>query len=137
MREVGRVTGSAARPGRAAGRGPGGFSLGGTAGPAPAGATAAVAPAGLGLLALQEGGDRAARDRAARQRAESILNELRGLQRDLLRGTLDPTRLDRVAVLETGEEGADPNLQQAVQAAVLRLRVELARRDRIGGVSVR
>jgi hypothetical protein len=83
---------------------------------------------GLGLLAVQEGGDRAARDRAAGQRAESILQELRDLQHDLLRGGGDTNRLERLAALGQGEEGADPLLRQAVRAIVLRARVELARR---------
>ncbi|MCB4822321.1 flagellar assembly protein FliX [Roseicella aerolata] len=132
MREVGRVAaGSAAQRGRGAYRGAGGFSVGG-GGDAPplaeAAGAAALGPVGLGLLAVQEGGDRAARDRAARQRAESILQELRDLQHELLRGGSDMKRLERLAALGLGEEGADPLLQEAVRAIVLRARVELARR---------
>jgi hypothetical protein len=130
MREVGRVAaGGAARAGRATGRGAGGFTVGQPGDPrtAEAAGTAAASAVGLGLLALQEGGDRAARDQAARRRAESMLQELQELQRDLLRDGPDTTRLERLAALETGEEGADPILRDAVRAIVLRVRVELAR----------
>ena len=73
MREIGRVSaGGAARAGAGRRPGPaGGFTVGRRRGPAAAAAGAAAgaaAPVGLGLLALQEGGDRAARDQAARRR---------------------------------------------------------------------
>ncbi|WP_165838814.1 flagellar assembly protein FliX [Roseicella frigidaeris] len=138
MRGIGGVTaGGAARPGRAGGRGASGFAVGrrgseAAAGPEAAGAALSV---GLGLLALQEEGDAPARDRSAHRRAESILQELQALQRDLLRGDGDPGRLERLAALQSGEEGADPILRQAVQAIVLRARVELARRGWNGSVS--
>jgi Class II flagellar assembly regulator len=131
MREVGRVaTGGQARLGRTGSRGAGSFTVGAAAGAAAeaAAGAAAAGPVGIGLLALQEGGDPVARDRAARQRAESILEELQALQRDLLRDGPDTTRLERLAVLEAGEDGADPILREAVRAIVLRARVELARR---------
>jgi hypothetical protein len=133
MREIGRVSaGGAAGPGRANGRGRPGFTLAppGAAAAAEAGEASAAAPVGLGLLALQEGGDRAARDQAAWRRAESILQELQALQRDLLHDAPDMNRLERLAALETGEAGADPFLRDAVEAIVLRARVELARRSR-------
>jgi hypothetical protein len=131
MREIGRVSaGGAAGPGRASGRGRPGFALNppGTEAAAETGATGAAAPVGLGLLALQEGGDRATRDQAAWRRAESILQELQALQRDLLHDAPDMNRLERLAAFETGEAGADPFLRDAVEAVVLRARVELARR---------
>lgn len=137
MREIGRLTaGGMAGPGRTGGRGRSGFTLNpaGSEAAANAGASGVAAPVGLGLLALQEHGDagareRAARDQAAQRRAESILQELQGLQRDLLRDGVDTKRLERLAALETGEDGSDPFLRDAVQAIVLRARVELARRD--------
>ena len=135
MREIGRVSaGGTAGPGRASGRGRPGFALNPSGGGAATetSATGTAAPVGLGLLALQEGGqeggDRAARDQAAWRRAESILQELQSLQRDLLHDTPDMNRLERLAALETGEAGADPFLRDAVAAIVLRARVELARR---------
>jgi hypothetical protein len=127
MRGIGRVTGGTAAPlGRGGGR-PGGFSVrpdaGGVAGAAAAGG---VAPVGLGMLALQESGTAMERDAAARRRAESLLQEL---QMELLAGrAAEPGRLARLAALETGEDGADPALREAVQAIVLRARVELTRR---------
>ncbi|MDO9711148.1 flagellar assembly protein FliX [Paracraurococcus lichenis] len=129
MRGIGGVTGGPGRIGRRTGRGAAGFAPGeGTEAAAGAAPAAAAGPVGLGLLAVQEAGERAARDRAARARADSILQELRGLQRDLLSGGGDRGRLERLAALEEGEEGADPNLREAVQAVVLRARVELCRR---------
>ncbi|WP_431268161.1 flagellar assembly protein FliX [Dankookia sp. P2] len=135
MREIGRVSaGGTAGPGRAGARGRPGFTLGAARGTPGAGtlaesaAAGAAAPVGLGLLGLQEGGDRAARDQAARDRAESILQELQSLQQDMLRDRSDMNRLQRLAAFETGEDGADPFLRDAVQSVVLRARVGLARR---------
>ncbi|GGC29387.1 hypothetical protein GCM10011504_04530 [Siccirubricoccus deserti] len=138
MRGVGRAGGGAPAGGAVGGavggvrggRTGGGFSLPAAGSGAGAG-VAAVAPAGplgLGLLALQEGGEAARRDAAARQRAESLLEELAGLQLDLLAGGVDPARLERLAALTPGDAGADPELQVVVQGVVLRAHVEIARR---------
>jgi hypothetical protein len=134
MQQVGRiVAGGAARPGRP-GPGKSGFTVGApeTERAADSAAAGTAAPVGLGLLALQEGGqeggDRARRDRAATARAESILQELQTLQRGLLHDAPDMKGLERLAAFETGEDGADPFLRDAVQAIVLRAKVELARR---------
>ncbi len=86
-----------------------------------------VAPASLGLLALQEYGREAERDGAAHRRATDILAELTALQCDMLGGKpLDAARLRRL--VESGEAGADPALQELVQGVVLRAQVELVRR---------
>ncbi|MBX6742012.1 MAG: hypothetical protein IRY87_08190 [Acetobacteraceae bacterium] len=130
MRGVGRVTsGAAAMVGRSGSRA-GGFSVRcGADEVAGSLALGGPAPVGLGVLTLQESSGAAERDAAARQRAESILNELQGLQADILAGgDTAPDRLARLAALETGEDGADPGLREAVQAIVLRAKVELARR---------
>src|SRR5919107_659408 len=47
-------------------------------------------------------GGRAGRDAAARRRASSILDELQGLQAELLGGRSDPSRLARLAALQSG-----------------------------------
>jgi hypothetical protein len=113
----------------------GGFSVGGTAGAngaaaAATGAASAAAAVGGSLLAVQETGDRAGRDAAARRRGHAILDELRGLQAELLGGRApDPARLARLAASGAGEEGADPGLREAVRAVALRARIELARRS--------
>lgn len=131
---AGRTRGSGA-----AGRPEGGFSsLGGPGGAGPLGAASteasgAAAPAaavGFSLLAAQESGGRggAGRDAAARRRAASILDELNGLQAELLGGRTDPDRLARLVALAEGEEGTDSGLRDVVRAASLRARVELARR---------
>ncbi|MBD0273893.1 MAG: hypothetical protein ICV73_18440 [Acetobacteraceae bacterium] len=117
----------------ASGRSAKGFSLGGTgadtAASATTAATATAAVGGLSLLAVQEdGGGRAGRNAAARRRASSILDELRGLQAELLGGRPDPSRLARLAALQSGEDGVDPGLREAVRAVALRARIELARR---------
>ncbi len=132
MQGIGRVGGpGAAAPAGKVRAGKGGFSLGG-AGAAGAAAeaqhSAAVAAPGLGLLALQSGqGDRE-RDGEARRRADSLLEDLAGLQREMLGGTPDPARLARLAALAQGEAGADPALREVVEAIALRAAVELARR---------
>jgi hypothetical protein len=108
-----------------------GFSLDGLGSGSAAAETAAAsatAAVGLSLLAMQENGGRTGRDAAARRRAASILDELQGLQADLLGGRADPARLARLAALQSGEEGADPALREAVRAIGLRARIELARR---------
>lgn len=127
---AGRTRGSGA-----AGRPEGGFSLGG-AGPLGAasteggGAAAPAAAVGFSLLAAQESGGRGGegRDAAARRRAASILDELDGLQAELLGGRTDRDRLARLAALAEGEEGTDSGLRDVVRAASLRARIELARR---------
>jgi hypothetical protein len=135
MRGVGRAGGGAPVGGVAAGpRGGGragqGFSLpaAGTGASAGTVGVASAAPLGLGLLALQEGGEAARRDDTARRRAESLLEELAGLQLEMLGGGADPARLERLAALAPGDAGADLALQAVVQGAVLRAHVELARR---------
>ncbi|WP_187830118.1 flagellar assembly protein FliX [Siccirubricoccus phaeus] len=130
MRGVGGVGG----PGPVSGkRGPGragasGFAVpaGGAAASARAEAAAAAAP--LGLLALQEQGAERRRDAAARRRATSLLEELNGLQRELLDGRPDPERLRRLAALQQGDAAEDPALQEALEGILLRSRIELARR---------
>lgn len=136
MQGIGRIAGvgrAGVANGAAGGaaRSTGGFTIGGSAaGPTREAASAAgVAAPGLGLLALQEQGSDAERDGAARHRAGAILEELDGLLLDLLAGSAgDPERLDRLAGLQEGEEGADPGLRDAVRSIVLRARVELVRR---------
>ncbi len=132
MRGAGRIGGGAAITGRAQGRaGPGGFSVTVGEGAATRAATAAapVVPLGFGLLALQGGGEEQDRDEQATRRAESLLEEIAGLQRELLGATPDPARLARLAALQQGEAGADPRLREVVAAISLRAQVELARRD--------
>jgi hypothetical protein len=131
MQGVGRVTGGGAVA-RGSGGGRAGFAVRPEA-PPPGmqgmAATGAVSPLALGMLGLQEGGERERRDTAARRRAESMLDALRALQAEMLGGGApDPARLARLAALESGEEGMDPALREAVQAVALRARVELARR---------
>jgi len=131
MQEIGRVqAGGPARRTSGSGRASSGFSLGGAreSRAGEVGGSGAVAALGLGLLAAQEAGEAPARNAAAHERATALLDALDGLQRDLLRGGTDRGRLDRLAALEHGEEGADPALREAVQAIVLRAKVELARR---------
>jgi Class II flagellar assembly regulator len=138
MRGIGRLAGGGKA---AAARGVGGGSRGGgsgregfTLGLAASGAAQgperamAVASLGFGLLGLQESGEEAARDQAAARRANFLLDELQGLQADLLGDGANPLRLARLAALGEGDDGADPGLRDAVQAIALRARIELARR---------
>ena len=133
MQGIGRIAG-ARGPGAARGtsRRTGGFQVPAESDAAAAetAAAAEVASPGLGLLSLQESGADAGRDAAARRRAGDILDELQGLQCDLLAGGAgDPDRLARLAALDSGEDGSDPALRALVQAVVLRARIELARRS--------
>ena len=121
---IGAINGSPAAPRRAS-RG-GTFAL-----PAEAKETAAngaAAPA-AGLLALQDAASIAGDDERARRRAAAALDDLRGLQLDLLGGAPDPARLARLTALADGlDAAADPALREALGGIALRARLELARR---------
>jgi hypothetical protein len=132
MQGIGRVGGpGAAGPAGKVRVGKGGFSLGGAGAAgsaAEAHGTAAVAAPGLGLLALQSGQNDQDRDREARRRADALLEDLAGLQVEMLGGAADPARLARLAALAHGDAGADPALRELVEAIALRAAIELARR---------
>lgn len=128
---VGRVgsTGGFAAP-RRAGRAGGGFALprpGGAAGTAGTAATGAVAA----LMLTPDSVPGESAGVAAARHARAALEELRGLQLDLLHGVEDPTRLRRLAALtESAMAPDDPALREAVAGIALRARIELARRRR-------
>jgi hypothetical protein len=106
---------------RRATRSAGGFALPGEpAATPPAAASAAVAT----LVAIQEQGPVLPAGERARRRAGRVLDELRQLQLELLRGAVDPSRLERLAALN-GAVGTDDPI---VAEIALRARVELARR---------
>lgn len=133
MQGIGRIVGSRG-PGAARGvtRRGSGFQVQAEANDATreASATTEVPAPGLGLLSLQESGSGTERDAAARRRAGDILEELNGLQIELLSGGAgDPARLARLAALESGDDGADSKLREIVQAVVLRATIEMARRN--------
>jgi hypothetical protein len=111
-----------------ASRGAGGI---GFALPAATGAAAPAAAGALGpLLAVQESAAEAPADQRARRRARGLLAELTALQRDLLADAVSTGRLDRLAALAreaAAGTAATPTLEEAVQAIVLRARIELAR----------
>ena len=117
-----------------------GFGLPGASGDSAAGAgiaeTGATAAAGpiAGLLALQESGGQAppeSGETRARRRACQVLDELSGLQIDLLRGGTDPARLESLAALaQEAGEALPPALAELLAEVRLRARVELARRRR-------
>jgi hypothetical protein len=129
MDPIGRMTRltpalSAARPSARAGGDA--FGL-----PAPAGATPPPPAGALGLLlAVQESAAEEPADRQARRRARGLLAELAALQRDLLADAVSTGRLDRLAALASDAAAgtaATPELHEALQAIVLRTRIELAR----------
>jgi hypothetical protein len=118
-----RVAGIAAgvSPARRAARSAGGFALPAeTGGAAPASAAASVGT----LFALQEQRPVQPAGERARRRAGAMLDELRQLQLELLRGAADPARLERLAALNVAGGAGDP----VVAEIALRARVELARR---------
>jgi hypothetical protein len=126
MTRIGAIGGGIAAPRRGARR-EGAFAL--PSGSAAAEARAASAAVEIsGLLSLQEQ-PAPARLEGAMRRAEAALDELRGMQLDLLRGQDDPERLARLAALSDSEAvKADPVLREVLSAIALRARVELARR---------
>ncbi len=80
-----------------------------------------------GLLALQEAGQDAGRDRDARRHGEAMLTSLADLQRALLGGA-DRGALQSLADLaRRAPPAADPRLAGVQRALLLRVEVELAR----------
>lgn len=130
MDPIGRTTRLAApapdAPPASRGSGGIGFVL-----PAATGAAAPAAAGALGLLlAVQESAAETPADQRARRRARRLLAELTALQRDLLADAVSAGRLDRLAALAHEAEpgtAATPALEEALQAIVLRARIELTR----------
>ncbi len=120
------VTGQVATPSRSR-RGAGGFAVP-AGGVEQAACTASAASAGIGLLGLQEVPERP-EDRA-RRRAGALLQELRALQLDLLRGGLDPARVARLQAVAAEEAGLDAGLAAILAEIGLRARIEAARARR-------
>lgn len=82
-----------------------------------------------GMLALQEAGAEAVRDRQARRHGQALLGTLARLQHDLLQEGGDDSALHQVAaLLEAMPPAANPALASALAGVALRARVELARR---------
>ncbi|MFT8245682.1 flagellar assembly protein FliX [Roseomonas sp. BN140053] len=105
----------------------GGFRLpGGTEETGSSATVTAASP--LGLLAVQEEpDDPRARNRRAARRATALLDELAGLQAEMLGGRPDPARLERLAALAEGEGAIDPALAEVLEGVALRARIEAAR----------
>ncbi|MFN6953906.1 MAG: flagellar assembly protein FliX [Acetobacteraceae bacterium] len=125
-----RSIGAAAGAGRPVGAAParhGGFRLPEAAAAEHAAAAAPVSAA-LPLLALQEAGDAAERDRRARRRGEALLADLGALQLALLEGRDPAAILGRLEALAAGEAAADPHLAGILDEVRLRAKVEAARR---------
>jgi hypothetical protein len=103
------------------------------AGPGQVEAAAAPAATSLGsMLALQEADVETVEDREARKHGHDMLAALAELQRALLGGGGgDGVALQRLGDLAASVRHAtDPRLAAMVSAIVLRVRVELARRQR-------
>lgn len=135
MTRVGGI-GGGALPARRAARPAGGFALPEPPAGAPPPPASAAAPV---LLAVQRSDPAPSPpEERARRQAETVLDELRGLQLDLLRGRADPAALARLAALAEPAPGAvaDPALRSLLAEVGLRVRVELARR-RAGSATVR
>ena len=90
--------------------------------------TPAMSPASM--LSLQEVGGETVEDREARRHGNDMLAALGELQRDLLDGGGDAGALQRLADLSGSVPRAtDPRLAALISAIVVRVRVELARRQ--------
>ena len=82
------------------------------------------------MLALQEAGGETVEDRAARRHGRDMLAALTDLQRALLRGDGDAAALQRLGELATAVPRAtDRRIAATVSAIMVRVRVELARRQ--------
>ena len=82
------------------------------------------------MLALQEADVESVEDREARRHSHDMLAGLAELQRALLGGSGDDAALQRLGDLAASVRHAtDPRLAAMVSAIVLRVRVELARRQ--------
>jgi len=102
-------------------------------GPAMA-ASEASAPALASMLTLQELGGETIQDREARRHGQDMLGALAELQRSLLAADGDPAVLTRLAELAAAVPRAtDRRLAAMVSAIVVRVRVELARRQVFSG----
>lgn len=128
MEPIGRPLGIAtptAAPRRRAARA--GFAV-----PEQAAGAAGEIPAAVPLEALLAVQEEAAagpvRAREARRRARALLAELTALQRDMLADAVSGARLARLRALAADlPVPADPALRAALEQAVLRARIELAR----------
>jgi hypothetical protein len=104
------------------------FSMGEAAAAERPEAPGGVAPSGL--LALQEADAEPVQDRAARRRGERLLEELAAFQRALLGGFSGAPQLARLAALAVDvPTAAAPGLRAAMDQLVLRVNIELARRE--------
>jgi Class II flagellar assembly regulator len=101
--------------------------------PAPGGMSAAAEaspPALASMLTLQELGGETVQDREARRHGHEMLAALADLQRALLAAAKDPTVLSRLAELVASvPQATDRRLAAMISAIVVRVRVELARRQ--------
>jgi hypothetical protein len=93
--------------------------------------TSPAVPASLGsVLTLQELGAEAVEDREARRRGRDMLALLAALQRGLLGGVDNIAALQQLAELAASvPRPADRRLAAMISAIVVRVRVELARRQ--------
>ena len=91
----------------------------------------AAEPATLAsVLTLQELSAETVEDRTARRHGQDLLAALAALQRGLLSGVDNVAALQQLADLTAGVPPAtDPRLAAMVSAIVVRVRVELARRE--------
>jgi hypothetical protein len=108
-----------------------GFAVPGDLAVASHAAGEAAPTAALGsMLTLQELGGEAAEDREARRHGQDLLAALAGLQRALLTSGDDTAALQRLAELAAVvPRAADRRLAAMVSAIIVRVRVELARRQ--------
>ena len=90
--------------------------------------TSAMSPASM--LSLQEVGGETVEDREARRHGNDMLAALGDLQRALLTSGGDAGALQRLMQLSASETRAtDPRLAALISAIVVRVRVELTRRQ--------
>lgn len=104
-----------------------GLARGSTAGTASAAATAVSGA--MSLLVAQEVDEATIQRRRARRRAESLLDRLEDLRRDILLGGIPHWKLKELARLVESERAVvdDPRLEAVLEEIDLRAQVELAK----------
>ncbi len=108
-----------------------GFRLPDGPGPADSGMAGVQAADAASVLALQQASDQAGPALPPGRRLDAALDGLALLQRALLGEAVDPAVLEQMAKQAEALSGDEPGLGDVADAIGLRIRVELARRQKM------
>lgn len=114
-----------------------GFCLPDGMAPTDSGTAGVQAADAASVLAIQQASGRAAGQagsaRPPGHRLDAVLDDLALLQRALLGEVMDPAILEQMAIQAEALSGEEPGLEDVAVAIGLRIRVELARRQKMSG----